>query len=232
MKWRRVFYAAIVTLLLLPGTSQADRYYRRPLPAPYISAFFGVSIPRDTDVTGSFENQNGTFAIDDTIEFDPNINVGGTAGFDFGMVRLEGELSYKHAEMSTVAEKGGARYVNVDGRVGAFSMLFNGFIDLHNDSPITPYFGGGIGFSAVHISDTSGDNTNTGFRELLYLDDDDTVFAYQVGAGMGITLTRLVTLDVGYRYFGTSTARFTESSINPEFKLESHNVAIGLRFTF
>ena len=202
-----------------------------PRMGPYVSGFVGVSVPTNTNVTG-FDSRVGN--LDDRVEFDPGINIGGTGGFDFGFLRLEGELSYKHGEMARVTDRfDGTRFNDVDGRVGALAMMGNAFLDLHNPSPITPYFGGGIGFAAMHQSDTFGTNTSTGDRTELYRSDDDTVFAYQAGAGLEIALSRMLSLDIGYRYFRTSSATFNrDASIENELKFESHNAAVGVRVKF
>ncbi|UFS72636.1 outer membrane beta-barrel protein [Geomonas sp. RF6] len=233
MKKGLLFYAALLALLLLPASSFAARGYRQGAsgPAPYLGVFAGVSFPLDADTSGTDYYHSPTLSFDEKIEFDPSLQGGMTAGFDFGMGRLEGELSYKHAEMTTITGPGNIRYDDADGRAGAFSVLFNGFIDVHNNSPVTPYFGGGIGFAVVHISDTYVTQP-AGYQDILYFSDDDTVFAYQIGAGVGIFLTPLVSLDVGYRYFGTSKAHFEESPVRAELEMESHNVSVGVRFTF
>jgi opacity protein-like surface antigen len=170
------------------------------------------------------------------VEFDPSINIGGTGGFDFGVVRLEGELSYKHGEISAVNDQtNNVQYRATDGSLGALAMMVNAFIDLHNYSPITPYLGGGVGFAALHLSDTFGTNVSTTplTRTQLYNEDNDTVFAYQAGAGLEIALNRRLSLDVGYRYFATSRARFEKNPfLTTELKFESHNGAVGFRVKF
>ena len=176
----------------------------------------------------------GVKTFNDRIEFDPSISIGGSGGFDFGYLRIEGELSYKNGEMSSITEKiSQTRFANVDGRMGASALMFNAFFDLRNPSPVTPYIGGGIGFATLHLSDTFGTETNTGNRERLYRSDDDTVFAYQVGAGLEIALTRMLSLDLGYRYFGTAKAKFNRNtSTATELKFESHNASVGFRVKF
>ena len=225
MKRRLIILAALVTLVI-PTLCSATP----PRPGPYVSGFVGVSVPQNADVTSSNFVTNRSF--DDRVEFDPGINIGGTAGYDYGIIRMEGELSYKHGEIATITNQNtGQRYSNVDGSLGALAMMFNAFIDLHNSSPLTPYLGGGIGFAAMHLSDTF--DTSAGFRTFLYQQDDDTVFAYQAGAGLGIALNRSLTLDLGYRYFATSKARFGSNlDIATELKFQSHNAAVGLRVKF
>lgn len=221
---KRLFVIAALVTLIMPAICSATP----PRPGPYVSGFAGISIPRDTDVTTS--TSTGTF--NDRVEFDPGIYVGGTGGFDFGFLRLEGELSYRYSEIKAITEAGGSQFRNVDGNLGVFAMMANAYFDLHNASPITPYVGGGIGFAALHLSDTFGVNPQ-GEGVLLYPEDDDTVFAYQVGAGLEIALNPIISLDVGYRYFGTDKARF-ESGLTgtTELKFESHNALVGVRVKF
>jgi opacity protein-like surface antigen len=151
---------------------------------------------------------------------------------------LEGELSYKHGEMSSITSTfpnpppaTTVRFSQVDGSVGALAFMFNCFFDLHNDSPVTPYFGGGAGFATLHLDDTFG--SSTGGRSQLYFDDDDAVFAYQAGAGLEFAINRRLSLDVGYRYFGTSQAHFNENfNTETAMKFNSHNAAVGVRVKF
>jgi opacity protein-like surface antigen len=228
VKKKLIAFAALVTLSL-PAICLAIP----PHPGPYVSGFFGVSVPTNTDVTSTTFGPGAT-TFNDRVEFNPSINIGGAGGFDFGYLRMEGELSYKNGEMSKITEQiSGTRIANVDGRLGALAMMFNAFLDLHNDTRVTPYFGGGVGFASLHLSDTFGTETTTGSRSRLYRSDDDTVFAYQAGAGLEIALTKMLSLDLGYRYFGTTKAKFDKNwSTTTELKLESHNASVGLRIKF
>ena len=228
MKKKLIAFATLVTVSF-PAICLAIP----PHPGPYVSGFFGVSVPINTDVT-STTSGTGATTFNDRVEFDPNINIGGTGGFDFGFLRVEGELSYKNGEMSEITEQNsGTRITNVDGRLGALAMMFNAFLDLHNDTRVTPYFGGGVGFATLYLSDTFGTEATTGNRSRLYRSDDDTVFAYQAGAGLEIALTKMLSIDLGYRYFGATKAKFNNhSSTTTELKIESHNGSIGLRIKF
>lgn len=224
---RRFVVIAVLMTMAAPAVCAAEYLqgvgYQRV--GVYVSGFVGAGAPRDTDVT--------TGNIDDRVEFDPGVYAGGTGGVDFGLLRLEGELSYKRGEMEIVNDRtNNVRYFNVDGSLGAFAMMFNAFIDLHNYSPITPYLGGGIGFATLHLSDTFGTNPNTGAWTQLYYSDDDTVFAYQGGAGLEIQLNPMFSLDLGYRYFGTADANFEQPGGATELKMESHNGAVGFRVKF
>jgi opacity protein-like surface antigen len=199
-----------------------------PRPGAYVSGFLGITVPKDTGVVTA---QNGSF-FSDQVEFDPGIDIGGTGGYDFGFVRLEGELSYKHGEIKNISDSAtGVSYGNPDGSLGALAMLANCFIDLHNATPITPYVGGGLGFAVLHLSDTFA--TVGATRQQFYDSDDDTVFAYQAGAGLDLAINRRYSLDLGYRYFATDKAHFSRGFNDSRgVKFESHNVAVGFRVKF
>jgi opacity protein-like surface antigen len=228
MKKRLIVFIALV-ILAIPTICSA----MPPRPGPYVSGFFGVTFPVNTDVT-STQYGPGATTFNDRVEFDPDIHIGGSGGFDFGFLRIEGELAYKNGEMSSISEQvSKVKYANVDGRMGVYSMMFNAFLDLRNPSPVTPYIGGGVGFATLSLSDTFGTDSSTGYRTRLYRSDDDTVFAYQAGAGLEIALTKMLSLDLGYRYFGTAKANFNKNtSTATELKFESHNASVGLRVKF
>ncbi|MHB9097149.1 MAG: outer membrane protein [Syntrophales bacterium] len=227
MKKRVIVFVALA-ILAVPAISSA----LPPRPGPYVSGFLGVSFPVDMDVT-STQYVPGVQTFNDRVEFDPGINIGGAGGYDFGYLRIEGELSYKNAEMSSIVEKTSqTRFANVDGRVGVFALMGNAFLDLRNPSPVTPYIGGGVGLATLRLSNTDGTDTKTGFRTRLYDSDDDTVFAYQAGAGLEIAFTQRLSLDIGYRYFGTAKAKFNRHATAAELKFESHNASVGLRVKF
>jgi opacity protein-like surface antigen len=223
MKVHFIILVALVTLAI-PALCAATP----PRPGPYMSGFVGVSVPQNADVTSYDYVADKSYS--DRVEFDPGINIGGTAGYDYGFLRLEGELSYKHGEIATITDQiNGQRFHNADGNLGALAVMFNGFFDLHNDSPVTPYVGGGIGFAAMHLSDTFVSE----YGPPIYQQDDDSVFAYQAGAGLEIAFNQRLSLDLGYRYFATSKAKFgSDRDITTELKFQSHNVAIGLRVKY
>lgn len=230
MKVNLIIVAVLVTLLI-PALCTA----KQSRPGGYMSAFIGASIPNDTTVnTDVFSPVIASFS--DKVKFDPGINIGMTGGYDYGFFRMEGELSYKNSEINKIIDQAdNYSFRNVDGNLGVLAVMFNGFFDLHNDTPLTPYFGGGIGFATLYLSDTYGTDTRgvTASRPLLYQDDLASVFAYQIGGGVDIALNPALSLDLSYRYFGTSKARFDNSwNISTDFKFESHNAAVGLKIKF
>lgn len=218
-----IVFTAVV-LLTIPTLSAATP----PRQGPYISGFFGTCILGDADVSSYDYLTETSFA--DRAEFAPDVNIGGTVGFDYGAVRLEGELSYKQGEMATITDRiDNVQFHGESGNIGALAVMFNTFFDLHNSSPVTPYVGGGVGFAAIHLSDTYVAE----FGPPIYEEGDDSVFAYQIGTGVEIALKQRLSLDFGYRYFAATKANFDPNPyISSELKFKSHNIAIGLRALF
>jgi opacity protein-like surface antigen len=226
----KILVVAALLIYMIPAVCAAA-----PIrPGAYMSGFIGATVPTDSNVTTDDFVLNSTFQ--DRVEFDPGLNLGMTGGYDYGYLRLEGELSYKHSNMKEIIDRSdNFHFRSVDGDLAALAIMFNSFADLHNNSIVTPYFGGGIGFATLYLSDTFGTDTRGGIttRSQLYLGDSDTVFAYQVGAGMEIALNPDLSLDFGYRYFGTDTGRFGDNfDLISRLKFQSHNATVGFRFKF
>src|SRR5512133_2829385 len=122
----RTYLIAITTAIIfaVPALSTAADYR----PGPYFTSFIAPSFPTDTTVT--FSAFNGSSY--DNVKFDPGIYIGGTGGYDFGFLRLEGELSYRNSNLDTVTFADGTRFRNVEGDLGAFTGMFNVFFDMHN----------------------------------------------------------------------------------------------------
>lgn len=175
-------------------------------------------------------------------ETDPGYNIVGAIGRSLGNgLRIEGEIGYRHADLSklTVGNDGGlgaaAGVGSLNGLSGspssgnshALSFMANGYYDIDlPGTPLKPYIGGGIGFARV-----SADNVRFGGASLV--DDSDVVFAYQVGAGLTYPLTAQTSAFVDYRYFATEDPTFTDAvggRIQSEFKTQ--NVSVGMRYRF
>lgn len=118
---------------------------------------------------------------------------------------------------------------------GAFSMLaFMANVDYDFDmgSPWKPYVGGGLGLAIISLD---AESASTGDS---LVDDSDSVFAYQVGAGIGYEFPlpegRSVTVSLDWRYFGTQTPTFTGDITGNEFDAEisGHDIGIGLIYGF
>jgi len=173
---------------------------------PYLSGNLGVTMPTDSDVSeGGIE-----------IKYDTGYAIGAALGYNFGAGRLEGELGYKSADIDEVSVSG-LGSASVNGDLSVLSLMGNGYLDFNVNPTVKPYVMAGIGMANVALDSND-----------LDVDDDDTVFAYQVGAGVGFALNNKVTLDLSYRYMGTEDANIDGADV----EYGSHNILAGVRVQF
>ena len=144
---------------------------------PYVGVAGGVSLIHDSDVSSTGEP---TFEV----TYDTGYGINASVGYNFDGARLELEYGYKEADMDTVAG------YSVSGWDATFmSYMVNGYFDIKTQAAVTPYIGAGIGL-------INGEMNDNGYKS------DDTVFGYQLMAGLGIALDRNVTIDLSYRFQG------------------------------
>jgi opacity protein-like surface antigen len=153
------------------------------------------------------------------IKYDTGYTVGGAIGYIMEKFRLEGELSYQANDVDSIAGVS-LDLLGESAEVTALTFLANGYWDFDAGGGFTPYLTAGIGATKVELEVTGGGS------------EDDTVFAYQLGVGVGFALSETVLLDLGYRYLGAADAEFTDGSDKAEVEIGSHNFLFGLRFVF
>ena len=184
---------------------------------PYLSVNVGVAIPDDSDITDSTAP-----GMTMDLESDEGLALGVAVGYSFPCnMRIEGEFAYQENDLDKVSLYG----IDADltGDTASYAFLVNGYYDFKNTSAFTPFIGGGIGMAKVEINDLN--SPGSGDPDVS---DDDTVFAYQFGAGVAYTINEQVSLDVKYRYFGTSDPEFDTT----ELEYSSHNLYAGIRISF
>jgi len=186
---------------------------------PYVSGNLGLAIANDSDLS----DPSGT----GTIEFDKGLAFGVAAGYGFGNTRVEGEIAYQKNDYDKLSLSapgvGSFSGLNVDGHATSTAFLLNGYYFFKNNSSITPFIGAGLGFANIDVSDISVPGIGA-----LTSSSDDTVFAYQIGTGVGFAVNEKVTLDLKYRYFATSDPNFEGT----DAEYSSHNIYACVRVGF
>lgn len=174
---------------------------------PYFGLNAGITSTVDSDFT------EPGFAAE--ASFDSGYAVGGALGYKMGMGRIEAEIGYKSADADKLSAYGYSVNATDGEKLTLLSLMANGYIDLDTSPTVKPYLVGGIGMATITLEDN-------------WDDQDDTVFAYQVGLGVGFALNDKMTLDLGYRYMGTADPNFN----GVDATYASHNVLAGLRVNF
>lgn len=196
----------------------------------YVSGNIGGMFVADPDLEESAPVYAGTGSLG----LDPGWGVNGALGHAWGLFRVEGEISYRMAELDSLTVDSltaagltltGLGTFPISGDMSILAFLANGWRDFKTGTDFKPYIGGGIGIA------------NVGF-DLGAAEDDDWVFAYQAGVGLGYELTKNVTASLGYRFFGTTTAEYSTQTaafgtvtddVGPIY---THNIELGFRVSF
>jgi len=182
----------------------------------YVSGNLGFAMASDSDLTDSTVP-----GITVNTEFDTGLAFGAALGYNFSRFRVEGEISYQKNDVDKIEAQG--VFLDATGNARALSFLINGYYDFKNRSAFTPYISAGLGFAQVEFNDL--DISGLGFSGS---NDEDTVFAYQIGIGVGYAVTEKVTIDVKYRYFGTEDSEYDTT----EAEFASNNFLFGVRINF
>ncbi len=183
---------------------------------PYISVYGGYVIQQDADLTNT---------IRDEVSFDNGFAVGGSFGYDFGSIRLEGEAAFRRNEADELSDPS----VGARGHFSSLALMLNAIYDFSFSSRFTPYIGAGVGGAMIYAKHLRASNGAP-----IIDSDDELVFAYQGIAGVRFAVTEGLSLFVDYRYFATLDPEFKRwdgnARVDSEYK--THNIMAGLTYTF
>ena len=162
----------------------------------------GIMVLEDSNID-LVDLSDESISIDDfaILKSKPGFDVDLTAGYDFGMIRVEGEIGYKHAGLDEVELRNaipvtgafGANF-DADGNSRSLSFMVNALLDVGDEDSWSGYVGPGIGIADVrmHVDDIDGIDLDD-----LDLDNSirDSRLAWQVVAGVRTAITP--NIDVG-----------------------------------
>lgn len=189
---------------------------------PYAGAFIGGNLVPNATATDNL----GNF----TLRYNPALQGSFVLGWDLkrnsplGEGRIELEYSRRSNQLDQVEFVDGR--APGGGNLTADSLLLNCIGIIRSEIRWSPYLLAGIGAARIDASDlrVTGQPLGT---------DAATVFAYQIGGGVDYALTDSLSLDLGYRFFGTTPPKFSEPN-GQRFETDyfSHSVVLGLRVGF
>lgn len=210
------------------GVGQAISADLPPPPEPeaeesclYVRVDGGYSFQHKPDISktvGYAPWGGGTEATNEDLE-DTYFIEGGIGCNVWSNFRVDGVLGYRgEADMSEA-------FGGLDGNVSTFYGFLNVYYDIITWGRLTPYIGGGIGFARHEINDISLPATVS--------EGKSTEFVWNAQAGVAVSVTHNLALDVGYRYVDWGDA---ESGSNPDTlnvdDMSSHDIRVGLRWSF
>jgi len=227
MRKLAVTLALATTALATPALARDDAWY--------VGVEGGAMLVEDID-------WDVGAAIDSvTTDHRAGFDVGGTVGYDLGVVRLEAEVGYRAANVTglrstttlpivnaagaTVFAPGGT-YDLAGGRDSALSFMVNALWDFGDDDGVQGFVGPGLG--VARVKSRVGLNTRADF-----LDDSDTVVAWQAVAGIRAPLNDNIDVSLKYRFFNAPGVELVDS-VGRQFygRFRSHSIMGGLVFNF
>lgn len=213
---KRIYLIGAALLLALGTPAMAQHV------GPYVGGYAGGNMI----IPASGNDDKGTF----NLTLKPAVQFGGVLGWDLppdnpvGEGRVELEYTRRGNTLDKVGFKSGE--VKADGTISMDSLLLNCFYVYHDKTILAPYFGVGLGVARITADNLRVPGAPLGSGK-------STVFAYQLGLGVDVALNEKVTLDLGYRFLGTSSPEFVEAG-GTKFKTELFNqsVLLGVRLGF
>ena len=197
----------------------------------YVSGSGGVAILKESSSTGTITGGSAT----GDVSFDNGFGIAGSIGHAFGPIRVEGELSYRKNDLDDVTSVAGLAgtiiftttgAVSLGGDVSSFGFMANAFYDFDAGDNWAPFLMAGLGGAKINID---ADTVNS--VAVIY-DESDTVFAYQIGAGVAYNFTPQTAVNVQYRIMGTADPEFSDGTVVIDGEYMSHNFLVGLTQQF
>ena len=242
IRYRTILAVAVVVGLLLGAGPAFAQIY---ITAGYLPTF---TVDTDFEV-GAKPSESGDFEADRAGSgiFDIGLlGLRAAAGYRLFVVRIEGEVSYRQLQLSDVeyASYPGRDDASIEslnesievesGHLNALNLMVNVWLDINIGGGFKPYLGGGVGRGQL----TLGSEIQIPGTTQEFLDSSAWAFAYQVGAGIGYELVPGLTVSLGYRLTGTTTAELAWNAINSgtDEILRTgplhHSIDLGLRYEF
>ena len=165
--------------------------------------------PADQAVPGS----NGEFDVSHDVGYD----VDAIAGYDFGMVRLEGEVSYKHSTNNQLEVRDQpifglqfGQHLNVGGSAHTLSGMINALLDFGDDNGWSGYVGAGVGVAHLTMN-MSPDQVNAPNKNLI-IDGSTNRLAWQAILGVRAAVSENIDVGLKYRFFNIPNVKFADQT--------------------
>ena len=202
----------------------------------YLGVEGGVLFVEDQDL----DYDDGILVLSNaiTVNHKTGYDVDLIAGYDFGMLRVEGELGYKRAKLDQlridprIAGGSPGEGFDASGSGRAFSGMVNALLDFGDDNGLSGYAGAGVGYASVKYKAAAA----TPFGPLAFSDSDSRL-AWQGILGLRYAVSQNFDVGLKYRYFNVSKLKFSDSSaqrlaIDLDGRWRSHSLLLSLIYNF
>ena len=220
---RSLRFALCAALLLAPLATLAAQQPGGGAPDDdgfFIAANYGASFPADRDIIGP----SGTLGTKSNLGW-----LGGRFSLGYAIFGFRPEVSVGYHTASVASSTftaGDDRAVglsDVEGSVGSLDLAAGVYYGIDTGLGITPYLGGSGGLSLVTFK-----VHGHGAPEVEDTDDSAWAVSFQGAAGIGVAVTRRMSVTLGYRLTGTLEAQTQEQSTLDLSLI--HSGELGFRF--
>ena len=236
IRYRTILAIAVVVGLLLGAGPVFAQIY---ITVGYMPTF---SVDTDFEV-GAKPADSGDFKANRAASgiFDFGVlGLRAAAGYRLFVVRIEGEASYRQLKIEDASLESLKESIGVEsGDMKALNLMVNVWFDIDIGGGFRPYLGGGVGGGQLTL-DTATEITlgaiKTPDTPQKFDDRSAWAFAYQVGGGVGFDLVAGLTLSLGYRLSGTTTAELAWNAVGSgsdeilRTGTLHHSLDLGLRY--
>jgi len=204
--------------------------------SPYVGIEGGAMWVEDADV----DYDDGVLDLGNAITVTHNVgyDVDLIAGYDFGMLRLEGELAYKRAGVNQlridprIAGGGPGDNYDASGHGRALSAMINLLLDFGDDDGLSGYAGAGVGLASVKYSA----DALTPFGDIGF-SDTDSGLAWQGIAGLRYAVSQNIDIGLKYRFFNVPNLKFSGETgqrlaVDLDSRWRSHSIMASLIYNF
>jgi opacity protein-like surface antigen len=195
---------------------------------PYVSLSGGLGTMHDSNWTTGAATGTGNQT------FKNGLALESAFGVKFDRFRVEAEVGYQSNKLDKLTDTAGA---NMDvttsfGNNGKMTTavqpyMINGYTDFNTKGAVSPFVMAGVGLASIDEKwHNDIDSYNGDWMEYSFFQH---VFAWQVGAGVGIKASDKVNVDLSYRYFATADITLAEKAT---FEVATSNILLGVRYNF
>lgn len=227
----------LTTAALLVGTVASSQTYALDW---YISGSASHSNP-----SSKVFNDGANGAGNPQVEINSDTKIGFAIGLEISPA-LKVELEYSRAKYGTDT----SRSLGTDGRaLDQFStdadldvdlLTLNASYEFANTSKFTPYLKGGIGSTSYDMKGdlyvgSNGGDTFGGFLPATFTyEGDGSEFAYFVGAGVSMEVSKQLALTLEYRYadLGEIATEYDDNGDRLQTDMKTNNIQAGVTYSF
>lgn len=209
---KTVFFIAALFVLACLSLTKAYAQTSRL----YFSGYMGLNTHNQESFSESTVPTGGSLKVQNAFSFAGALGLRLTS-----QLRVEGEVSYRKADMDRIDFNAGGGDFELGGDLKTWLVMLNGYYDFDFEwDHIEPFISAGIGLARHNGNIAPAGGPAPGGS------GDDFGFAWQAGGGLKYRMNPGLAFTGGYRYLSTSDI----SLGSYDFGYSSHEIRLGVEY--